>query len=53
MHLFNSSLSTCPIGHEHIGKSHTEGGEGLLQVALSGRQSELYVCPSAGHGTTV
>ena len=23
VHLFVSSLSTCPIGHEHIGASHT------------------------------
>ena len=52
-HLFVSSLSTCPIGHEHIGTSHIKGGKGLLQVAFNGRQSELKDCPSPGHGATI
>jgi len=52
-HLLVSSLSACPNGHEHIGLSHIAGGKGLLQVALSGRQLELKVCPSPGHGTTI
>ena len=52
-HLFVSSLSACPVGHEHIGKSHIAGGRGFLHVALSGRQLGPKVCPSPGHGTTV
>ena len=52
-HLFASSFSTCPIGHEHIGTSHIAGGNGLLQVAFNGRQSELKDCPSPGHGATI
>ena len=50
-HLFSSSSTACPIGHEHIGRSHIAGGKGLLQVAFTGRQSEN-VCPSTGHVTT-
>ena len=52
-HLFVSSSTTCPSGHAHIGRSHTAGVEGLLQVALSCRQLGPKDCPSAGHGTTV
>ena len=51
IHLFVSSSSACPIGHEHIGASHIMGGNGLLQVAFIGRQLELKDCPSPGHGT--
>jgi len=51
MQAFVTSSITCPSGQTHCGRSYTDPGLGLLQVAFVPKQPEVKNCPSTGHCT--
>ena len=53
MQVLVSSSRTCPEGHTQNATSHSIGGLGSLQVALTGLQPPAKTCPFPGHGTVV